>query len=106
MCCEDWLRERIEKQYKTLFYFSKQIQMPHSTLRRILSPGGIGTASFGNIVKICQCLDIRVDELMAMQKSDDKSLPLLVTDVHEKAVIEAYRKHTELQSAVDRVLEV
>lgn len=105
MCREEWLRERIEAQYKTLFYFSKQIQMPHSTLRRILSPGGINTASFENIVRICQSLGISIDELMA-QKTDRKDLPLLVIDAHEKAVIEAYRKNTSLQPVVDRVLEV
>lgn len=105
MTREDWLRGLIGEQYKNLFHFSRQIQMPHSTLRRILSPGGVDAASFGNLEKICCGLGVTVADLQGLQ-SERTDMPLVLTDTHEKAVMEAYRKRTELQPIVDRVLEV
>lgn len=105
MTREDWLRDIIKERYKSLFNFSRQIQMPHSTLRRILAPGGVESASLGNLEKICCGLGITISDL-SQPETPSTPAPMLLTDEHEKLVIQAYRDRPELQSVVDRVLEI
>lgn len=105
MTREDWLRDAIKEHYKSLLNFSQQIQMPHSTLRRILSPGGVGSASLENLEKICSGLGITLSEFPQSETSFGPTC-MLLTDEHEKRVIQAYRNRPELQSVVDRVLEI
>ena len=105
MTREDWLRDIIKERYKSLFCFSQQIQMPHSTLRRILAPGGVESASLGNLEKICRGLGVTMSDLSQPAPSSGPA-PILLTDAHGKQVIQAYRDRPELQPVVDRVLEI
>lgn len=81
MTREDWLRDIIKERYKSLFNFSRQIQMPHSTLRRILAPGGVESASLGNLEKICCGLGITMSDLSQPETPSTPApmLTLLVT---------------------------
>ncbi len=54
---EQKLRNLILDRYKSLRIFSKEIDIPYSTLMTILSRD-IGGASFDVILKICKKLDI------------------------------------------------
>ena len=105
MTREDWLRDTIKERHKSLLNFSQQIQMPHSTLRRILSPGGVESTSLGNLEKICCGLGITMSDL-SQPMTPSGLAPMLLTDEHEKRVIQAYRDRPELQPIVDRVLEI
>lgn len=105
MTREDWLREMIKERYKSLYGFSRQVQMPHSTLRRILAPGGVEAASLGNLEKICRGLGLSLSDLAGTMQPAGP-VPLLLTDEHEIEVMRAYRERSDLQPVVDRVLEV
>ena len=70
MSIEDNLKDLILERYGSVIDFSKEIDMANSTLNSILNRG-IHKASIGNVIKICNALEISADGL-AM----DKIVPL------------------------------
>lgn len=62
MTTENKLKELILQRYSTMTEFSKIVGIPQSTIATIMSRG-IGNASIGNVIKICQTLQISTDEL-------------------------------------------
>ena len=61
MTREEFLKERILNQYQSIRSFSEFIKMPYSTLTSILK--NVGGASITNLKKICDGLDITLDDL-------------------------------------------
>lgn len=63
MTIENQLRELILLKYASLREFTFNIGLPYSTLSTILK-NGIMTANISNVVKICNALSIKIDELV------------------------------------------
>ena len=63
MTIENQLRELILLKYDSLREFTFNIGLPYSTLSTILK-NGIMTANISNVVKICNALSIKIDELV------------------------------------------
>lgn len=59
---EEFLKSLIKEQYGNMKDFAKTIDMPYTTLATILSRG-IDGASFSNMMKICQTLNIQPNKL-------------------------------------------
>ena len=62
MTIEDKLKNLIISKYGNLSNFSKEVDMPNSTLATIMK-NGIHKANVTNIIKICKTLGISTDEL-------------------------------------------
>lgn len=62
MTIEQKLKDLICERYGSIFEFSKKLEMANSTLNSILNRG-VQKASIGNIIKICEELEISADEL-------------------------------------------
>lgn len=62
MTREEFLKSLIKEQYGNMKDFAKTIDMPYTTLATILSRG-IDGASFSNMMKICQTLNIQPNKL-------------------------------------------
>lgn len=54
---EQWLRNLILDRYTSLRQFSKEADIPYSSLMTLLSRG-IGGASFDTVIRICRALEI------------------------------------------------
>ena len=63
MTIENQLKELILLKYGSLREFTFNIGLPYSTLSTILK-NGIMTANISNVVKICNALSIKIDELV------------------------------------------
>ena len=59
---EDYIKSLIKSHGYTLKAFSQQIAMPYTTLLSILN-GSIGGAAMANVLKICNALSIRIEDL-------------------------------------------
>lgn len=96
MSIEDSLKDLIIERYGSVIDFSKEIDMANSTLASILSRG-IHKASIGNIIKICNALEISADGLAmdmivpivkqqeAVQKPTDIDEIISITKLNIKA---------------------
>lgn len=62
MTTEDKLKDFILTKYKSLREFTQEINMPYSTMTTILKRG-IDNSNVQNIIKICQALKIKADDL-------------------------------------------
>lgn len=103
MTRENYVKQRIRQKGCSLKAFAKEIQMPYTTLLSILK-NGLGGSAVDNVVKICQGLHISVEQLQSVL---DASCPEPVyLSIHETLVISQYRKKTDLQTAVDILLDV
>ena len=71
MTREDYIKALIKSNGYTLKDFAKQIQMPYTTLLSILN-GSIGGAAMDNVLKICNALNVTIEEVD--QFSDKKEL--------------------------------
>ena len=60
----------------------------------------IGSARVDNVIKLCQYLDITVDELNASSSAEFK-----VTEL-EKRVIIAYRNNPDMRASVNKLLDI
>ena len=59
---EDYIKSLIKSHGYTRKAFSQQIAMPYTTLLSILN-GSIGGAAMDNVLKICNALSIRIEDL-------------------------------------------
>lgn len=62
MKIEDELMELIVSRYGTIAAFVREVELPYSTFKSIMTRG-VMNASIGNILKICSALNISADEL-------------------------------------------
>lgn len=77
MTIENHLRELILLKHGSLREFTFNIGIPYSTLSTILKKG-IMTATMSNMVKICNALDIKLDELVAGRIVENKPSGILL----------------------------
>ena len=62
MTREDYIKSLVKSHGYTLKAFSQQISMPYTTLLSILN-GSIGGAAMDNVLKICNALSVRIEDL-------------------------------------------
>lgn len=100
---EDYIKELIKQNGLTIKEYAAQIQIPYSTLLTMINEQKLGKAAIDSVIKICQGLNITVDDL----QNATGQLPMIdhiVLSEHEKLVIEAYRQKQDLQKAIDILL--
>lgn len=95
---EDFLKGIIKQQGYNLKDFASFIDMPYTTLLSIVNKS-VGGASLDNIIKICNGLNVCVDDLNPYCKK--KSL-----NHAEQKLLNAYREHTEMQPAINKMLDI
>lgn len=85
---------------------SAEIGVSRNTLYSIINRDNM-KVDFEILAKMCDALDISIDELYNAYKSESKdiSYSVLLTS-HERDVMFAYRANREMQPAVDRLLGV
>lgn len=68
MTGEELLKETIREKYGSVLKFSKEVQIPESSIRNIFNRG-LDSVGAGVIVKICRALDLDVESLLSGQLS-------------------------------------
>lgn len=104
MTREAYLKELIRANGFTAKEFAQNIDMPYSTLLTILNDGKIGKASVDNVIKICQGLNITVQDLQAVVTPSENASDRMILSEHEKQLIQNYRQKKDLQKAIDILL--
>ena len=104
MTREELLKECILSKYKSIREFCMQIEVAYSTVDNIFKRGIMGS-SVSLIIKICDRLNIDVDELINGRISE-KLPPLESLTLKERTLLRAYRNNPGMQSAVDKLLGV
>lgn len=101
---ESKLKELILSKYKSLRDFCIQNNFPYSTIEGMLKrERGIMGTSVSIVIKVCNCLNIDVEELEHGKiVAKPKSVGKLST--HEEQLINAYRSNQPMQEAVDKLL--
>ena len=95
---EEFLKQKIRESGMNLKVISTEINVPYSTLRDMQA--NIGSARVDNLIKLCQYLNITVDELIASNPDN------FVITQFEKNLIKAYRNSPNMRDAVNRLLEI
>lgn len=95
---EDFLKKIIKQQGYNLKDFATFIEMPYTTLLSIVNKS-VGGASLDNIIKICNGLNICVDDLNPYSKKG-------TLNHTEQKLLNAYREHTEMQPAINKMLDI
>ena len=81
MTIEEKLKNYILTIYKSVREFTQYADLPYSTMDGILKRG-IKNSSIGNILKICEALQISADEL-----ANDKIVPINRKSFHHQVMI-------------------
>lgn len=103
MTIEEELQKYILDKYKSVMQFSKIAEIPYTTVKGIFTRG-IWGASVQNVTKICDILEIDINELIKGNiKSQSKSHYL---SEHEHKLIKSYRQQPSMQETVDRLLGI
>lgn len=100
---EEYLMILIKEQYKSVRQFAQHIDMPYSTLSKILA-GAVSAASLCNIEKICAGLHISVQDLI--DSSNENFVPTPKPTERELQLLNRYREKSEIQPAVDKLLDM
>ncbi len=87
---EEYIKNLIKKRGLTAKDFAKEIDMPYTTLLSILNRS-IGGASVDNVIKICNGLNIKVDDLN-LSKLEEKDLDQFILNEAEINLFLKYRK--------------
>lgn len=85
---EKKLKEIIIEKYGSVKRFSEKIKLPYTTLDTILRRGIIN-ANINNVIKICNALDITVDELIKnnlIAQSPKKDVEIISPEEFSKEV--------------------
>ena len=85
MTIEDKLKDLIISKYGNLSNFSKEVDMPNSTLATIMK-NGIHKANVTNIIKICKSLGISTDEL-----ARNRIVPVTKNEFNMKEMKDAFK---------------
>ncbi len=104
MTREELLKACILSKYKSIREFCMQIEVAYSTIDNIFKRGIMGS-SVSLIIKICDRLNIDVEELINGRISE-KLPPLENLTLKERTILHAYRNNPSMQSAVDKLLGV
>lgn len=104
MSNEERLIALITEQYKTIHHFCECAGIPDSTMRRILSPGGLRSTTLKNILTICNMLGLAI----AAQGQELILTSFLSPELseREKLLIQKYRENKKMQPAIDQLLGI
>lgn len=105
MTREDYVKYLIQKQNHTLKSFAASIHIPYTTLLSMLK-NGLGGAAIDNVIKICNGLHITVEELQSIEDPCFSAYSQPILSEKEKLLIKHYRNMPELQSAIDKLLDL
>jgi len=73
MTREDYIKTLIKSHGFSLKAFAQEINMPYTTLLSILN-GSIGGAAMDNVLKICRALNVKVDEIDRIGRTNPPTL--------------------------------
>lgn len=95
---EEYLKKKISEKGTNLKAIASEIGVPYSTLRDMQV--NVGSARIDNVIKLCQYLDITVDELNSVNTEK------IIVSEFEKKLILAYRENFEMRKAVNKLLDL
>ena len=95
---EEYLKKKISEKGTNLKAIASEIGVPYSTLRDMQV--NVGSARIDNVIKLCQYLDITVDELNSVNAEK------IIVSEFEKKLILAYRENFEMRKAVNKLLDL
>lgn len=101
---EQYLKNLIKENGFTVKEFAHNINMPYSTLLTMLNDGKIGNAAVDSVIRICQGLNITIQDLQSVHDAASPHPLHLVLSQHERQLIVNYREKKDLQKAVDILL--
>ena len=104
MTIEELLKECILSKYKSIREFCMQLNVAYSTVDNIFKRGIMGS-SVSLIIRICDRLNIDVDELIN-GKIVEKKPELHSLTLQERVLILAYRNNPSMQGAVNKLLGI
>ena len=104
MTKEDYVKALIKSAGHTMKSFAQSIDLPYTTLLGMLTRGLDG-ASVHNVIRVCQALDITVEDLERVESDGIAPIPFYINE-HEKLVIVQYRNLPAMRPAVDAILGI
>lgn len=104
MTREDYVRLLIRQRRQSIKEFASSIGIPYTTLLGMLK-NGLGGAAIDNVVRVCEGLEISVDELQRASELTLEKEPFGLTH-QERQLIIHYRERAQLQPAVNLLLGV
>ncbi len=99
---ELYIKKLIKEQGLTVKDFATKIGIPYSTILSMLN-GSIGGTAIDTVVKICQNLNITINELQ--QCGTTEIVDIILTDF-EKTLISQYRKQSEFHNSIHKLLDI
>jgi len=103
---EEFLKKQIKAQGYTVKSFAHHINMPYSSLLSMLNDEKLGKAAVDSVIRICQALNISVEELQEITIGFENAPSRLILSPHEEKVIQRYREKTDLQHAINILLDI
>ena len=97
------LKEYIEGKYKSLLEFSNASEIPYTTIYTILNRG-IENSTVSNILKICEKLDISLDDLLRNNEIKTYSSPSQGNNDSVEEIQKALSRKCEITVDITEVL--
>jgi len=101
---EKLLKDYILSRYKSIRDFCLKTGFSYSTIDYVLK-NDIMKSSISVVLSICDHLNIDLESLINGEIKEKKPVLHVISD-KEQAIIIEYRKRTDMQSAVDRLLGI
>ena len=101
---EEYIKQLIHNNGLSIKDFAHSIDMPYSTLLTMLNNEKLGNAAVDSVIRICQALNITIDDLQNVQNTEKEPEEHIILSSHEKLLITYYRAKPDLQKAVDLIL--
>lgn len=98
MTREEYIKQKVVEKGTNLKAIATKIDVPYSTLRDMQM--NVGSARIDNVIKLCNYLDISVDELNSASKKD------INFSEFEKNLILAYRNKPNMHQAINKLLDL
>lgn len=101
MTPEEFIKQRILSEYKSVRAFTQEIGVSYSTVDSMLKRG-VGGAGVGTVLKVCNALNIDIESLLSTEKSSESTLsPDEMEHIKKYRTLDGYGK-----KMVDMILEL
>jgi len=98
---EEFIKQRILSEYKSVRAFTQEIGVSYSTVDSMLKRG-VGGAGVGTVLKVCNALNIDIESLLSTEKSSESTLsPDEMEHIKKYRTLDGYGK-----KMVDMILEL
>lgn len=105
MSIEEKLKNYILSKFKSIMNFANTAEIPYTTVDNILKRG-ISRAGVTTMLKICNVLNIDINELIEGNIIEKAYVLNPQITEHEKRLVAAYRNKPEMQSSINKLLDI